>query len=171
MGLTYSEILKNILRQDPDILLIGEIRDKESLQSAISASLTGHLVFATLHTNDAISTIYRLLDMEAQSFLIASVLKCIIAQRLVRVLCDSCKNSPKRGCKECNQTGYKSRTTISEVLKIDENLASMISKKEPTKTLREYAKNQGFVSIYEDGIQKVMQNITTKEEQMVAINL
>lgn len=169
LELTYGEILKNILRQDPDILLIGEIRDAQSLRSAIAAAMTGHLVLATVHTNDAISTIHRLIDLESESFLIASVLKCIIAQRLVRILCTNCKDSDIRGCKECNQTGYKSRTIISEVLDINDELSHLISQKASTFDMKQSALKNGFISISEDGLDKVSQNLTTQEELFLAI--
>jgi general secretion pathway protein E len=169
LELTYGEILKNILRQDPDILLIGEIRDAQSLRSAIAAAMTGHLVLATVHTNDAISTIHRLIDLESESFLIASVLKCIIAQRLVRILCTNCKDSEIRGCKECNQTGYKSRTIISEVLDINDELSHLISQKASTLDMKQSALKNGFISISEDGLDKVSQNLTTQEELFLAI--
>jgi len=169
LELTYGEILKNILRQDPDILLIGEIRDAQSLRSAIAAAMTGHLVLATVHTNDAISTIHRLIDLESESFLIASVLKCIIAQRLVRILCTNCKDSEIRGCKECNQTGYKSRTIISEVLDINDELSHLISQKASTFDMKQSALKNGFISISEDGMDKVSQNLTTQEELFLAI--
>ena len=166
IGLIYSEILKNILRQDPDILLIGEIRDAESLQSAITAAMTGHLVFATLHTNDAVSTIFRLLDLQGEGFLIASVLKCIIAQRLVRKRCE-CGNNI--GCEECNHTGYKSRTIISEVLDIDDNLSSLITSHATLLEMKQQALLSGFIGMYEDGMQKVRQCITTQEEILTAL--
>ncbi len=166
IGLVYTEILKNILRQDPDILLIGEIRDTESLQSAVSAAMTGHLVFATLHTNDAVSTIFRLLDLQGERFLIASVLKCIIAQRLVRKRCECGEDT---GCTECNYTGYQSRTIISEVLNIDENLASLITSNATLLEMKQQALLSGFVGMYEDGMQKVQRGITTKEEIFVAL--
>ncbi|QOG12574.1 GspE/PulE family protein [Arcobacter sp. FWKO B] len=169
LNLTYSEILKNILRQDPDILLIGEIRDALSLKSAITAAMTGHLVLATLHTNDAISTIHRLLDLESESFLIASVLKCVIAQRLVRILCQHCNNSNQTGCKECNNTGFKSRTIISEVLDISNDFSNLISKKATYNEMYENAINSGFTTIYQDGLNKISKNITTKDELLFAI--
>jgi general secretion pathway protein E len=166
IGLIYSEILKNILRQDPDILLIGEIRDAESLQSAITAAMTGHLVFATLHTNDSVSTIFRLLDLQGEGFLIASVLKCIIAQRLVRKRCECGDNI---GCEECHHTGYKSRTIISEVLDIDDNLSSLITSHATLLEMKQQALLSGFIGMYEDGMQKVRQGITTQEEILTAL--
>jgi general secretion pathway protein E len=166
IGLIYSEILKNILRQDPDILLIGEIRDAESLQSAITAAMTGHLVFATLHTNDSVSTIFRLLDLQGEGFLIASVLKCIIAQRLVRKRCECGDNM---GCEECNHTGYKSRTIISEVLDIDDNLSSLITSHATLLEMKQQALLSGFIGMHEDGMQKVRQGITTQEEILTAL--
>lgn len=167
LDLTYNEILKNILRQDPDILLIGEIRDSQTLKSAIRAAMTGHLVFATLHTNDAISTIHRLIDLESESFLISSVLKCVISQRLVRSICQECKDT-KNGCIQCNYTGYKSRIMISEILDINDDLASFITNKATYNELKKCAQNNEFTTMEEDGKQKVINGITTHQELLVA---
>ncbi|MGB3751232.1 MAG: GspE/PulE family protein [Arcobacteraceae bacterium] len=169
--LDYQLVLKNILRQDPDILLIGEIRDKESLQIAIQASLTGHLVIATLHTNNAIETITRLIDLEAEPYLIASTLKMVLSQRLVRVLCPHCKvksmttNSYEhKGCTLCNFTGYKGRKIVSEVLEVDEQIAKMISRKSHMDEIVSYANTIGFTSLKENGLQLVDAGITTLDE-------
>jgi len=170
IGLTFSEILKNILRQDPDILMIGEIRDKESLDVAIQASLTGHLVLATLHTNDAVSTINRLLDLQAEPYLIASTLKTIISQRLVLKLCNECKvknddaSFESYGCPNCNLTGYKDREVISELFVVDEVISSMISKHSDINEIISYSKSKGFKSLLENGLQKVKEGLTTKKE-------
>ncbi len=170
IGLTFSMILKNILRQDPDVLMIGEIRDKESLDVAIQASLTGHLVLATLHTNDAISTINRLLDLQAEPYLIASTLKTIISQRLVLKLCDFCKvkNETKfyenHGCPKCNLTGYKDREVISELFVVDEMISSMISKQKDINEIISYCKSKGFKTLFENGLQKVEEGLTCKKE-------
>jgi general secretion pathway protein E len=134
-GLTFSSVLKNILRQDPDVILIGEIRDKESLDIAIGAALTGHLVITTLHTQNTIKTIDRLFDLGAKPFLVASVLKLIMSQKLIRKLCDQCRESytyqnknyfKPIGCEKCNYTGYSGRELILELLEIDERYAKYI---------------------------------------------
>ncbi|NQY93995.1 MAG: type II/IV secretion system protein [Campylobacteraceae bacterium] len=170
IGLTFSKILKNILRQDPDVLMIGEIRDKESLDVAIQASLTGHLVLATLHTNDAISTINRLLDLQAEPYLIASTLKTIISQRLVLKLCDVCKvqcdndSYENFGCPKCNLTGYKDRVVISELFVMDEFISSMISNQSDINEIITYCKSKGFKTLFENGMQKVKEGCTSKQE-------
>lgn len=134
-GMTFASILKNILRQDPDVILIGEIRDKESLSMALQAALTGHLVIATLHTNDTLKTIDRLYDLGAEPFLISSVLKLIISQRLIRNLCERCKKkyefknkifAKPIGCEKCNYTGYKGRELVIELLDINDEFESKI---------------------------------------------
>jgi len=171
INLDYQVVLKNILRQDPDILLIGEIRDIKSLQIAIQASLTGHLVIATLHTNNAIETITRLIDLEAEPYLIASTLKMVLSQRLLRVLCVECKikdtNSDTYlscGCVKCNYTGYKGRKIVSEVLEIDENISKMISRKKHMDEIQEYAQKIGFQSLKENAIGLVTKGLTTFDE-------
>ena len=166
IGLSYENVLKNILRQDPDILMIGEIRDKNSLQIAIQASLTGHLVLATLHTNDAASTIDRLLDLEAEPFLIASTLRLIISQRLIRVLCDNCKvkvgNYYKAvGCEKCNLSGFSKREVVAENLEIDSKIAKMIQEKTPTQDILSYANYTPIKQIIYD---KVLNGITSLDE-------
>jgi general secretion pathway protein E len=171
IDLDYQTVLKNILRQDPDILLIGEIRDIESLQIAIQASLTGHLVIATLHTNSAVETITRLLDLKAESYLIASTLKMVLSQRLLRVLCEECKikdmkmnNYNASGCKSCNYKGYKNRQVVSEVLEIDETISTMISKKKEMHKIQNYINKIGFISLKENAMHLVDNGITTLEE-------
>jgi general secretion pathway protein E len=173
IGLSFADVLKNILRQDPDIIMIGEIRDKKSLKIAMQASLTGHLVLATLHTNDAISTINRLVDLDAPKYLIASTLKTIVSQRLIRKLCDKCKEEitigSKKvyiavGCNSCNTKGYINREVLSEVLNIDDKISSLILTDASDAQILEYAKSIGFRSIYEDGKDKVSKGLTTLEE-------
>lgn len=159
LGLTFHEILKNILRQDPDIIMIGEIRDKESLQIAFQAALTGHLVLSTLHTNDAISTLNRLYDLEAKPYIVANTLKSIISQRLVLKLC-SCE----KGCEKCNYTKFSGRIGISEVFTINDEIASLISSKENLRDIINTATKKGFISIKEDALQKIQQGITTEDE-------
>jgi len=171
IGLDYQTVLKNVLRQDPDILLIGEIRDIESLQIAIQASLTGHLVLATLHTNSSLETITRLLDLDAKAYLIASTLKMVLSQRLVRVLCFSCKEKKKdlnsyihKGCQKCNFTGYKSRMVVSEVLAIDNTISKMITENESLHKIESYVKNNGFFCLKEKGLELVKSGTTSLEE-------
>ena len=171
INLNYQSILKNILRQDPDILLIGEIRDTESLQIALQASLTGHLVIATLHTNNAIETITRLLDLQAEPYLVATTLKMILSQRLVRLLCEDCKVKDTvsnyflhRGCKKCNYMGYKDRKIVSEILKIDETISNMIATKESILDITKYAKKKGFRRLKENADELVANKLTTLEE-------
>ena len=157
MDLDYPTVLKNVLRQDPDILLIGEIRDVESLRIAIQASLTGHLVIATLHTNNAIETITRLLDLNAPSYLIAATLKMVISQRLLRLLCENCKEKDidfsykSVGCKECNFTGYKNRQVVSEVLKINNEIARLISEYKDVSRIEDYLETKNFYSLSTNG--------------------
>jgi len=169
--LNYKSVLKNILRQDPDILLIGEIRDTASLQIAIQASLTGHLVIATLHTNSAMETITRLLDLKAEPYLISSTLKMVLSQRLLRVLCLECKEKDTVlsqnnviGCSSCNYVGYKNRKIVSEVLEIDDTIASMISSSKPINEILEYAKKIEFTTLKENAMRLVDNGNTTLEE-------
>lgn len=171
INLNYQTVLKNILRQDPDILLIGEIRDTESLQIAIQASLTGHLVIATLHTNSAMETITRLLDLKAEPYLIASTLKMVLSQRLLRILCAECKVKDTKmnkyhsvGCTKCNYVGYKNRQVVSEVLEIDETISAMISKNKAMYKIQNYTKEMKFKTLKENAIQLVNNGITTLEE-------
>lgn len=169
--LDYTTILKNILRQDPDILMIGEIRDKESLQIAMQASLTGHLVISTLHTNSAIETITRLKDLNAPNYLIASTIKMILSQRLLRVLCQNCKkldtntNSYKAiGCISCNLTGYQNRKVVSEVIEFDDILKDMISNNNTMIDIQKYLKENSFKTMKENGMDMVNQGISSLEE-------
>lgn len=172
IGLTFAEVLRNILRQDPDVVMIGEIRDKESLDIAIQASLTGHLVLATLHTNDSISTINRLLDLEAEPFLVASTLKTIISQRLVLKLCKHCKIKSKInenffeevGCHKCNLTGFKKREIISELFVMDEKISSMICRQTDISEIISYCKDKGFTTLFENGMEKVKEGIINQKE-------
>jgi general secretion pathway protein E len=167
IGLNYANVLKNSLRQDPDVLLIGEIRDKEALDIAIQAALTGHLVIATLHTNDAIETLNRLYDLGAKSFLLASVLKLVISQRLYRVLCTNCKkeliyNNQKiyqeNKCVECNYSGYLSRNLVAQYLIIDKNNAKYIK---DTNKLREFT---NIKSLNEKLYEQVLNGTTSLNE-------
>jgi general secretion pathway protein E len=186
VGLSFADALRSILRQDPDKIMIGEIRDQETLEIAIKAALTGHLVISTLHTNDAISAIPRMADMGIEHYLISGALVAIQAQRLVRKICTNCKVEEQipplaleefkhhipenakfykgKGCKECNDTGYMGREMICEVLNISEKLSSLIAKGATKDAMLEQAKKEGFVGIFENGIQKALDGITSIEE-------
>jgi general secretion pathway protein E len=169
IGLGYKQVLKDILRQDPDIIMIGEIRDELTLQIALQAALTGHLVLATLHTNDAVSTIDRLLDLNAMPYLIASTLNIIISQKLVRKLCLDCKVKQndqyiKVGCNRCNLTGYKSRVMICEVLENTQFIKQNIRTNYDSSKIVQYLKKQNFKFLYDNGIEKIKNGYTTFDE-------
>jgi len=187
IGVTFANALRSFLRQDPDIIMVGEIRDFETAQIAVEAALTGHLVFSTLHTNDAVGTVVRLMDMGIEPFLVASSLLCIVAQRLVRRICEHCKNSytatkeelaslglsiaedkmkfyKGKGCPECDGTGYKGRLGIHEVLTMNEELKNLIAKRASNKQITEEAIKSGMKTIYEDGLAKISSGITTPQE-------
>jgi general secretion pathway protein E len=161
VGLSFKMILKNILRQDPDIILIGEIRDKSSLDIALQASLTGHLVIASIHANNSIETISRLIDLQADPFLLSTSLKLIMSQRLVLNYCVACK---AKGCKKCNYTKYYNRSCIAEVLKVDEYISSKIFRKDDLNEIKAYLQKIDFKTMFDDGMGKVAMNITSKEE-------
>lgn len=161
IGLGFNSVLKNILRQDPDIILIGEIRDRFSLEIAIQASLTGHLVFASIHANSSLETISRLIDLDADPYLLSTTLKYVIAQRLVLCICKECEN---RGCPKCNFTGFYDRSSLAEVFFLDEKIKSMILKKNFLESINSYLKTISFKTMYDDGYEKVQNNITTLKE-------
>ncbi len=186
VGLTFSAALRSILRQDPDKIMIGEIRDQETLEIAIKAALTGHLVISTLHTNDSISAITRMADMGVPYYLISSALVAIQAQRLVRKICAHCKEEATipasileeyaefipngsrfyhgKGCKECNDTGYMGREMICEVLSISEEFRSLIAKGSSSEILEAQAIKDGFIGMFQNGIDKALEGVTTLEE-------
>ena len=185
IGVTFGSVLRTILRQDPDIIMVGEIRDRETAESAVQAALTGHLVLSTLHTNDAPSSITRLLDLGVPPFLISSTVIGIIAQRLVRCICPSCKrdrflaeeeisflgleNKPFKvfygeGCATCRGTGYRGRTGVFEVMDFTENLRSRLNEKIELVELQEIARQDGMVSLRQVALRKMLQGITTYEE-------
>ncbi len=186
IGLTFARGLRHIVRQDPDVVLVGEIRDRETAEIAIHAALTGHLVFSTLHTNDAAGAITRLLEMEIEDFLLASAILGILAQRLVRVICPECKaplsteesqtearlifgeSAPRlyagQGCPACAHTGFQGRTGIYELLLVDEALRQLILKRADASTLRQAAIQQGMQTLAADGWAKVAQGLTTVQE-------
>ncbi len=186
-GLTFAKGLRSILRQDPDIVMVGEIRDGETAEIAIRAAMTGHLVLSTLHTNDSVSSIARLIDMGVDRFLVATALRGVIAQRLVRKICDDCKTSyvPTqvelellhnegfaetglmigRGCSTCGRTGYRGRIAIHEVLQIDDTIRSMVLHGASDAEIRLYATdNKGFHTLLWDGLGKVKSGVTTISE-------
>lgn len=185
-GLTFARGLRSILRQDPNIIMVGEIRDLETAEFAIRASLTGHLVFSTLHTNDAVSTVVRLRDMGIEPYLIASSLIGIVAQRLVRCICPDCKTAytPDRqemiylerlgiqtdklyrgnGCGTCGKTGYRGRMAVHEALLISDDLRTAIVEGRSIHELRRMAKEQGMTPLFADGIQKALEGQTTLQE-------
>ncbi len=188
IDLTFASGLRSIVRQDPDVILIGEIRDLETAEIAIQSALTGHLVFSTVHTNDAASTITRLRDMGLESFLIASSLNGILAQRLVRIICSDCKERYRpdpveleriglgsgtdrqlffyrgKGCESCHFTGYRGRTGIYEFLIVDDEVKNMILNTADATQLKQFVCSRGMKTLVEDGAEKVMQGITTVEE-------
>lgn len=188
IDLTFAAGLRSIVRQDPDVILVGEIRDRETAEIAIQSSLTGHLVFSTLHTNDAASAVTRLIDMGVEPFLVTSSVVAIIAQRLVRMLCPHCKEvyAPdeetlanlglsqrvldqntfyrKKGCNLCMQTGFRGRTAIFEILVVDDSIRKLVLKTSDANQINELAIRQGMTTLQLDGIQKVLSGITTPEE-------
>ena len=169
IGLDFAKSLRAILRQDPDVLMIGEIRDLETAQIAVQASLTGHLVLATLHTNDSVSAITRLLDMGIEPFLLSSSLTGVIGQRLVRKLCTKCRQKFEShwepvGCSDCQNTGYKGRIGIYETLVLDEKLKDDIHNRYPESELRASARKNGMISLREDGARWLDSGITSQSE-------
>lgn len=160
-GVTFANGLRSALRQDPDVIMVGEIRDNETAKVAIHTALTGHLVLSTLHTNSALETIPRLVDMGIDHYLLASTLKLVVAQRLVRSLCHNCD---ALGCSFCNFTGYVGRSVIAEACEVDIGLANLIAKKEPISAYSDYVLSKGFRPIGEDGLEKIEWGVTTKEE-------
>jgi general secretion pathway protein E len=172
IDLTFAKALRAILRQDPDVIMIGEIRDFETAQIAIQASLTGHLVLATVHTNDAPSTVTRLTDMGVEPFLLSSTLLGVLAQRLVRKLCPQCKTADARGrwrpvgCAECGHTGYKGRTGVYELMIADDKVKSLIHSRAAESQLFVAAEQAGLRSMREDGERLVAEGVTSAEEVM-----
>jgi type IV pilus assembly protein PilB len=184
-GLTFANGLRSILRQDPDVIMVGEIRDIETAEIAIQASLTGHLVFSTLHTNDAVSTLTRLLDMGIEAYLIASSIIGILAERLVRVICPDCKekytaNSDAikdlhipaeqqefyhgKGCLKCKQTGFIGRIGIFELLLINDEIKEMVIAKKSAGEIKQKVLAQGMRTLFDDGLEKVKKGVTSIEE-------
>jgi type IV pilus assembly protein PilB len=188
IGLDFARIIRAMLRQAPNIILVGEIRDRETAEIAVQASLTGHLVFSTLHTNDAPSAITRLVDIGVQPFLVASSVIAIMAQRLVRIVCPKCKapDQPShseikasgltpeqlksaafmrgRGCAHCNHTGYRGRKGIFEMMRLNSTIREMTFKREPTQSIRRQSRLLGMRTLLEDGLQKALTGMTTLDE-------
>jgi len=188
IGLTFARVLRAFLRQDPDRIMVGETRDLETAQIAIQASLTGHLVFTTLHTNDAPGAITRLIDMGVEPFLISSTLEAVLGQRLLRSICLNCRTSYEpntntldqlglgrrdlgdkkfyygKGCDACNQTGYKGRKGIYELMRISDPLRELINERAPTVTLKQKAIELGMITLRQDGLRSVFDGDTTVEE-------
>jgi type IV pilus assembly protein PilB len=188
-GVTFASALRTFLRQDPDVILVGEIRDAETALIATEAALTGHLVFSTLHTNDAPTAIARMIEMGIEPFLVASSVVGVLAQRLVRVICPDCKEAYTppveafrrlnlamdlesvtfyrgRGCERCRQTGYKGRIGVFELMMITDHLRELILRKAPTHELRQAGLEAGMVTLRQDAMQKILEGITTMEEAL-----
>ncbi len=186
IGLNFANTLRHIVRQDPDIIMIGEIRDLETAEIAIQSALTGHLVFSTLHTNDAPSAITRLIDMGVENFLLSSTIRGILAQRLVRVICPSCRETDSsvadkeelsvlgigtdvtlhrgRGCEKCAFTGYYGRTGIFELLVVDDEIRKLVLRNSDANQLRETARQRGMRTLLENGSEKIKSGVTTLSE-------
>jgi type II secretion system protein E len=190
IGLTFAAALRSMLRHDPDVMMVGEVRDFETAEIAIRAALTGHLVFSTLHTNDAAGAVTRLLDMGIEPFLVSSSLECLIAQRLVRLICPKCKIALSKertdevfyqisaenladlqrqlyegkGCKECRFTGYLGRTAIYEIIEVSEPIREMVIKRASAQQIKQKAIQEGMRSLRQDGIHKVLEGLTTYSE-------
>lgn len=195
IGLTFASGLRSILRQDPDVVMIGEIRDLETAEIAINASLTGHLVLSTIHTNDAAGAFPRLIDMGCEPFLIATSLIGVMAQRLVRMLCPHCKEPHTItdvemksleltkeqvknatafravGCNHCNQKGYVGRSVIQELMMIDDDIRSLIMQRKDGATIKKKALEKGMITFRDHGIQKVLQGVTTVEEVLTSTQM
>ncbi len=188
-GLTFSSALRSILRADPDIILIGEVRDRETAMIAVESALTGHLVLSTLHTNDAPSAITRLIEMEVETFLVASALDCVVAQRLARKLCERCKETfvpeerelieagyprddlPEHGeffrpvgCGSCANTGYRGRVGLYEVMLMSEEIERLTVDRASAEIVKNVAVEQGMRSLRDDGLEKARTGVTSIEE-------
>jgi general secretion pathway protein E len=170
IDLTFAKALRAILRQDPDVIMVGEIRDFETAQIAIQASLTGHLVLATLHTNDAASAVTRLIDMGIEPFLLSSSLRGVLAQRLVRKLCTVCR-APGTGCTACGHTGYAGRSGVFELLVVTEEIAELVHHNAAEAEIRTAALANGMVALREDCERLVQSGVTSREEALRAVKL
>lgn len=168
VGLTFADALRSVLRHDPDIMMIGEIRDSETADLAIRSALTGHLVFSTLHTNDSASGVARLMDMGIEPYLLASSVEVIIAQRLVRLLCPSCSG---KGCEACSETGFKGRRPIYEIMIIDDDIRNMIIARRSSQEIKAKAREKGMHTLMENGMLLVEEGLTTREEILRVVEL
>lgn len=172
IGLTFDKVLRSILRQDPDVIMVGEMRDTETARIAVQAALTGHLVLSTLHTNDSVTGITRLLDMGVEDYLVASTLNAVLAQRLLRRLCNNCKTKLKGeadeyiavGCNECGNTGYKGRIAITEFLIITDEFRELIVSRASRANMKLAAKNAGMQTLYDSGLNLVKKGVTSRVE-------
>jgi type IV pilus assembly protein PilB len=193
IGLTFSKLLKHVLRQDPDIIMVGEIRERETAEIAVQAALTGHLVLSTLHTNDSIGAITRMIDMGVEPYLLSSALIGVVAQRLVRTVCPACRTESVappnivkrfgwegrgkirlargRGCEQCYDSGYKGRMGIHEAIETDTDLQSLIMSSPGRDDLTAFLKNRGVVSLFDDGMERVVEGLTTIEEVSRSISV
>ena len=194
VGLTFAAALRAFLRQDPDVIMVGEVRDLETAQIAIQASLTGHLVLSTLHTNDAAGAITRLIDMGVEPFLIASTLEAVLAQRLVRRICPQCRTAYTpdaavlhnagigpdvtagksfyygKGCAQWDQTGYRGRRGVFERLRVTEAVRELITQRAPTLLIRQKAVAQGMRTLRDDGLRAIFDGETTLEEVLAILD-
>jgi type IV pilus assembly protein PilB len=186
VGLTFASALRAFLRQDPDVIMVGEVRDQETAQICLRAALTGHMVLSTLHTNDALAAVNRLVDMGAERFLLASALRLVEAQRLVRRLCEKCKQPYRldadtaakwrldagqeyfrpKGCEHCRNTGYKGRVGLFEVIRVTPKIRDMIAESKGLHELRREAQRQDMMLLSDAGIQKVREGLTSLEEAL-----
>lgn len=166
IGLTFANALRTLLRQDPDVIMVGEIRDTETAELAVRAALTGHLVFSTLHTNDAPSAIARLVDMGIEPFLVSSAVNMVMAQRLVRKVCVKCKgnSTAQKGCLHCGGSGYKGRVGLFEMMPMTDTIRELVHSSAPVSQIRTQAKAEGMISLAQDGAAKVALGWTTVEE-------
>ncbi len=188
IGLTFASGLRAILRQDPDVIMVGEIRDKETAEIAIQASLTGHLVFATIHTNDAPGAVTRLIDMGVEPFLVSSSLLAVLAQRLIRRVCPRCteyvipqpielenlglepndfkgaKIARPKGCHDCSQTGYRGRMVVHELMMMDDDIRALIMEKSDSTLIKKAAQEKGMTTLRESAVQRVLEGVTTPVE-------
>jgi type IV pilus assembly protein PilB len=184
IGLSFAQVLRSILRQDPNIIMVGEIRDKQTAEIAIRSALTGHMVFSTLHTNDAASAVSRLVDMGVEPFLLASSVRLVMAQRLVRKICENCIETYapdpqilrdigleegqeyKRGagCEQCNHTGYRGRTALIELLVFDQQITEKVLQHTDAGEIKQVAQKAGMTTLREAGMEKVKNSVTTVEE-------
>ncbi len=188
IGLTFPSILRSVLRQDPDIIMVGEVRDLETGDIAMKASLTGHLVLTTLHTNDTVSSVTRLVDLGVPPFLVASSISCILAQRLVKRICPHCRKPEKisgiaagfknlkqtyrgAGCHKCYNTGYYGQAGVFEFLPLDAKIRQMITSRASEPELRAEARVRGFRTLFEDAVEKVNAGVTTIEEALLKVPL